>query len=93
MDVGAPEVGLIATAITRGRSLVRRKAIVEAIINTQSLLSGEVKSCVPLLVILPMVVTAPVDGSDQLQFARPPASVIPLILILTVGARSFSLGP
>ena len=32
MDVGAPEVGLIATAITRWRGLVRRKAIVAAII-------------------------------------------------------------
>ena len=33
MDVGAPEVGLIATAITRGRSLVPRKVIVAAIIR------------------------------------------------------------
>ena len=33
MDVGAPEVGLIATAITRWRGLVRRKAIVAAIIR------------------------------------------------------------
>jgi hypothetical protein len=32
VDVGAPEVGLIATAITRWRGLVRRKAIVAAII-------------------------------------------------------------
>ena len=33
MDVGAPEVGLIATNITRRRGLVRRKAIVAAIIR------------------------------------------------------------
>jgi hypothetical protein len=33
MDVGAPEVGLIATAITRWRGLVRGKDIVAAIIR------------------------------------------------------------